>query len=1080
MSGPPEDDSANEPNLTRVGEFTGRANHLRDSGANEEAIKVNLFHYLPLMFPNQPAWLQRHLAGVETNLAVAGDTGVVRRFADSLVGLTSIEYEPDLRRRGRYQGGLYQVKEHCAGLLNQGQPADKLVGVLSDSVLWMAFEVVIATERPVGQYGPDDLELTLVGQVECLPDDPISQRNLVDFWVRFLGRLGSRPLNAQTIASDLGFDTTYGRPHMAAIRGLVDQAFHAKPDYAALIERLWVRFVAIAGSGSASVEFERENYSNELYLVTLAKLICANVLEQRALRSDDDELRRILNGRFFRARGLENLVEYDYFGWLSEGPHSDLLLPIARSVQEDLHVYDFSTISDGDVFGHLMAELGRRSHRLLLGQEFTPSWLCQHMAERALSDLPGGEKPRFIDMCCGSGAMLVAVTKEYAKTLAATGLEFGDVEAIQVLAEAATGFDIDPLAVLLAKVNWVVANRLWLPVGTQVSIPIYLADSLFAGIPFADIEASDGSYELTLHDDVTLELPDFLLEPKHRSLFDDLLQRSYGLTRVAAGGQPHPQALKATAQSSVDQHAGDLDKEQRRSVLEFVTQLTTVLLKLQDAGLNGLWAFILKNSYRPALVAGQFNGLISNPPWLALSKIADNPYGKGLREMAKRLRLSPPGPAHLHTELATTFLYASVGRYLIPGGVIVCILPDAVLNGYQHRPFREGAPARSPLQIPLKVIELWRVQSGTFKNEAIVLVGRKEASVQSELINGKLVGPSAVVEKHFRRLTRGDRVVWTDQDASEPREGFFDAGAFRQGADLMPRTLLFHKVSKVGQRWSVAPIDRQSGDNRYLVKDAKRFKDFKIDAGLVASRYIYAALLSNHLTPFRIADPVPILLPFDRTANGWAAATTQTLAADPGSEDVFKQILSALGDGATPETLLSAVESDRRKLSLQSSYPREGYLVVYGAGGSAVCAGARPTASLDMSRLVIDQTLYWHVVLSEDESLYLTGMFNSPAIENLIAAYQPQGQRGERHIHRLPALVTPQFDQGDPTHRDVVAATRLLVRDWQDRESDTDVVARLDPVRSLAYRRRWLRGEMIKLPSWEPYSEACALAYGGN
>ena len=1080
MSGTTEDDSANEPNLSQVREFAQHANYLRESGANEEAIKVNLVHYLPMMFPNQPAWLRHHLTGVETNLTVASGSATAHRFADSLVGLTTIEYEPDLRKTPRRTHGLFQVREHLAGLLNEGNSSDKLIGVLSDSVLWLAFEPAVAVERSPGAYGPEDLELRAIGRVECQPADPLSQRDFVDFLVRFLGRLGSRPLNAQTIASDLGFETTYGQSHMAAVRKLVDQAFQAKPDYGALIERLWVRFVAIAGSGTKSVEFERDNYSNELYLVTLAKLICANVLAQKGLRSDDDELGRILTGQHFRALGLENLVEYDYFGWLSEGPHAGFLLPIARSLQEDLNVYDFTRISAEDVFGHLMAELGRRSHRLLLGQEFTPSWLCRRMAKRALSELPKGERPRFIDMCCGSGAMLAAVTREYSQTLEAEGREPGEAESIQLLAEAATGFDIDPLAVLLAKVNWIVANRAWLPSGAQLSIPVYHADSLFAGIPFADIDSADGSYELTLFDDVTLSLPEFLLEPDHRSLFDDVLQRSYGLTRAASGEIPDPGAMAMAAQASLADHAPELNDSQQHLAVEFVAQLTTALAKLQDAGLNGLWAFILKNSYRPALVAGQFNGLISNPPWLALSKIADNPYGASLREMARRLRLTPPGPAHLHTELATTFLYASVGRYLIPGSVVACILPDAVLNGYQHRPFREGAPVGGPMKVPLRVVELWRVESGTFKNEAIVLVGRKESPTQSDPIAGKTVGRNTVIDNQFRRLTRGDRMVWTDQDASEPRAGFFDAGAFRQGADLMPRTLLFHKLSRVGARWTVTAIDRQSDEERYLVQDAKRLKDFKIDAGSIADRYVYEALLSNHLTPLRIADPAPIVLPFDRTASGWVAASAQQLAADPGTEDVFKRILIALPDSATAATLLHVVESDRRKLSLQSSFAAEGYLVVYGAGGSTVCAGARPVSSFDLTKLVIDQTLYWHIVESQEEALYLTGMLNSPAIEGLISAFQPQGQQGERHIHRLPALVTPRFDPGDPTHIAVVDATQDLVQEWEAREADADVIAKLDPVRALAARRRWLRNEMVKLTSWEPYSSACAEAYASN
>ena len=52
------------------------------------------------------------------------------------------------------------------------------------------------------------------------------------------------------------------------------------------------------------------------------------------------------------------------------------------------------------------------------------------------------------------------------------------------LTRAATGFDIDPLAVMLAKTTWVVTLSQYLQgAGQDVVIPIYHADSLFATTP---------------------------------------------------------------------------------------------------------------------------------------------------------------------------------------------------------------------------------------------------------------------------------------------------------------------------------------------------------------------------------------------------------------------------------------------------------------------------------------------------------------------------------------------------------------------------------------------------------------------
>lgn len=1065
--------------LNQAQDFLAKANQLRNAGAKEEPMKANLFHHLPLIFRDQPKWLGHHIAGTETQLKIAKGDGSADRFTDSLVGLTSIEYEPDLRRADRYEGGLRQVREHCAGLLNQGHQADKIVGVLSDSVLWLAFSVVVSNQREPGRYAVTDIELHQIDKVDASDPSLTEARNVVDFLIKYLARRGSRPLNASTIVGDLGFASIYGQQHMAAAASLVDKAFAAKPKYAALIEELWIRFVAIAGSGSESVDFDRSNYANELYLVTLAKLICADVLAERALRSADDELVRILSGEHFRGLGLDNLVEYDYFGWLSESPHVDLLLPVARALQEDLHAYDFADLPAEDVFGHLMAELGKRSHRLLLGQEFTPSWLCTAMVQRLLDELPGDVAPRFVDMCCGSGAMLVAVTNRYRDDLAAQGYAPGDAHALGLLADSVTGFDIDPLAVMLAKVNWVVANRDWLTVGDHVSIPVYHADSLFAGVPFADIDASNGSYQLTLHDTVVLHMPEFLIAPGFRTLFDDLLQRGYHMARAAGSSSPEPLAVAAGATGAIDGSGVELDVDQVAAVRGFFKELVVSLTTLQQAGLNGLWAFILKNSYRPALVAGQFNGIISNPPWLALSKIAANPYGQVLRDMARHLGLSPPGPAHLHTELSTTFLTASIDRYLVKNGVVACILPDSVLNGYQHKPFRQGAPKQSSLKVPFGVSELWRVERGTFKNEAIVAFGRKVSSAIGGEIPGAVVSRAGLVDNPFRVVSRGDRMVWSDVDVESPQAGFFDAGEFRQGADLMPRTLLFHDLVAAGPNWTVGEIDRQAGAKRYLVKDAKKHKEFAIKSGAVGDKYVFDALMSNHLTPFVLGGPDKILLPFVRSASGWRAVSTQELAAEPANEAVFSRILAEISTSATPQTLLDLVETDRSKLSSQS-FSSDGYLVVYGAGGGVVCAAARKLDAFDPDKLVIDQTLYWHVVSTLDEALYLTGLFNSSAIEPVIAAFQPQGQQGERHIHRLPVLVTPRFDVADPDHLAVVEATRVLVTEWEGHMADPDVVEKLSPTKALASRRSYLRKRVFDLPAFEAWQAACERIYSSH
>lgn len=672
--------------------------------------------------------------------------------------------------------------------------------------------------------------------------------------------------------------------------------------------------------------------------------------------------------------------------------------------------------------------------------------------------------------------MLVSVTRAYATAMVADGTAPGDPVGLTRLLESATGFDIDPLAVLLAKVNWVMANRSWLASGQPVSIPVYHADSLFTDVPFAEGTTAGNDLRLSLHEGVEVTLPVFLIDSDHRQLFDDLLHRAYALARAAEGLTLDRRAVAGSAAAALT--ATELDQGDTDRVTEFFEQLVAGMHTLQAAGLNGLWAFILKNSYRPSLAAGQFNGLIANPPWLALSKIGSNPYGVVLGELARRLKLNPPGAAHLHTELSTTFLYASIDRYLQPNAVAACILPDAVLNGYQHRPFREGAPATLARPIRFRPDHLWRVARHTFKNEAIVIFGTKAAAPRAASIPGTEISRDDATDIIFTVIQRGDRLVWSDSVTASHGPNFLNAGEFRQGADLMPRTLLFHDLQvTTSGRWKVGAIDRQASDKRYLVKDAKKHKDFAITSGSLEDRYVYHALLSNLLTPFHLLDPAEITLPFQNTPTGWVAVPQQALAADPASADFFKRVHAAIDPAADADTLLRMVETDRQKLSEQA-FPATGHLVVYGAGGGVVCAATRPLSNFATDKLVIDQTLYWLVVDTEDEAIYLTGLFNSPAIDPLITAFQPQGQQKERHIHLLPKLVTPRFDPADPLHQEVVARTTALLTEWRGELVKPAAQERVNPCKALASRRSYLRREIIeKLPAYAAYAEACTSVY---
>lgn len=1056
----------------------------------ESPIRHILSAHLPKMYPvDQPWWVSWHAKGSESVIHSHSEGKQKRGFIDTLVGSTAIEYEKDLSNQNLFEHGLEQVREYCTGLLNKNVPPGLIIGVLSDTLRWHAYRIESILPLPPGQklYGKECIVLVEIDKGDFSAATQTDAVALGRFLSKHLGRVGGRVLAAETLAADLGFESSFCSGHIEDLADVVNAAFDGNPGYASLISRVWTSFVSYLGGSGANAEFDKETYVRELYILTLAKLLCANVLEGKPLVSDDKEIRDILEGGYFKAKGFSNLVEYDYFGWMAEGELSDasspiaMIVPIARAIQNDLGAYDFSAPPAEDLFGALMAQLARRSQRLLLGQEWTPAWLARSLVENVMSRLPDDQHPRFVDMCCGSGSMVVETVKQTVSRFEKQGMH-ASRENVSFLAQAITGFDIDPLAVMLAKISWILAARPWLlKAGSyDVAIPVYHADSLFASTPVSKKISTEGTeqHELDL-DGEKVMLPGFLMSSEHAPLFDPLVSKAYEIAMGAADSNP-PMDLSGVPESVVKaacaQTETALDATKMQEALAFVADLLKTLESLQRGGRNGIWAFVLGNTYRPGLVSGRFNGLVSNPPWLAMSKVADNPYKETMVGMSESFGIKPTGSSHLHAELATLFLLHAVSRYLKQGAAVGCILPESVLSAHHHNPFRQGAYRTATKPVPFVQDEVWWIEKGTFKNEAVALFGTKVAP-QATGFSGKIVSQGGFVNATPHLLTQGNRTAWSKNPAASGSTGFFSPAQFRQGADVFPRTAIFHALKASAGRVDVSPIAKPASPLTYLVKEAKKHKAFSISAKGVDEKYFFDVQMSNHLTAFDLASPAQGMLPVENVGGVWQPASAASiLVSGTSTGEAFKQFFSVAG--ADSQAVFNSVDTDRKKLSNQS-FPTEGWLVVMGAGGGIVCAAYKNMNSYSPTKLIVDQTLYWVVISDEDEAIYLTGLLNSDAINLVIGQFQPRGQFGARHVHTLPLGATPPYDPLDASHVDVVMRTKTLLAQWDADRAANPTIFRdlLDPNKSLAPRRRKLRLRLKLLPGYADYDLACRSLY---
>lgn len=1066
-------------NRDELRDFVKNAQRQMSSGANESMLRHLFSVRLKSIFPDAPWWIEEHTAGTESKVYFADSQGNSRMgFADTIVGKTAIEYERNLRIPNIFDAGYAQVKEYCAALCNAGIPQEEIYGVLSDTIHWYGYRVSLTEKASKRIYGPEDIVLEQMAYLDLTVDTEEACVKFEKFINDFLGRKASRILNAKSLVLDFGLDSSFYRRNIEKFTQVVSKAMREKKEYGEMIQRVWQNFIGYLGV-TPYEDFLNEAYINEFYLVTIAKVICADILNEGVLINMPNEVKEILNGKYFYRRNIQNLVEYDYFGWLNEEPYVEHIVECVMELQKQLLAFDFKITGECDLFGELLAQLAKKERRLLLGQEFTPHWVARSVVEYSINRLPENKEPRVLDMCCGSGVFLIEALKAVREKYDVKKGMYAE-EGDEWIFTSVMGFDIDPVAVMLAKVNWVLAMRdLFEKHRGSIIIPIYHADSLFTVTPITHSmpRKEEESYILQF-ERKQVPIPGFMVKPEYREVYDSFMDKAYRIAMNRAEKTEEPlcdYTVEAVVESIENEGAVKVSDAQKNAMKKSGQRLVLQLEELQRRGKNGIWRFVLSNSYRPGLVKMQFNCIVSNPPWLAMSKLSDNPYKSILQNKVEQFGIKPSGAAHPHMELATTFLLHAVEQYLEEEGIWSCVMPGSLMSGLNHEHIRRGSYRYAKTAVPMQIDALWELPNATFKNRAIVLAGKKSKEENPEVLLGRRYREDAhYINCGYKLVKRGRRSAWTTNGRKEDNVKFVGdkSVGFRQGADIFPRTALFHEFRRQPNgKWSIFEIGRES-ELYYLISEKKKDICRDIEVWDFDGRYIYECLTSKHLSPFFLSAPVKVIIPGQKIQGEWHAISGDELALmNESTRYVFEKFQDEI-QIKLKSWLLDKINI-YGKLERQN-FTKGKWMVVSNASGANPCAAYFCLDNREKERLVVDQTLYWDVTDTEEEAVFLAGIINSQAMADAIRDFQPQGEFGRRHIHTLPYQILDEYDSKNCVHYNIVKCTGKLMKEWEDMCLTEEWNRLLSPNSGKLSRRRRRQKEGIKkLYSYPEYEEAC-------
>ena len=324
------------------------------------------------------------------------------------------------------------------------------------------------------------------------------------------------------------------------------------------------------------------------------------------IEHDDDILRAFMasleEGETFRQVGIINMLEGDFFSWYSDAHQWDE--QIAGSVREILRVLSryedaksiFAAKRAIDLFRHLYEGAIPQVVRSSFGEFYTPLWLAQHVL--STSGFVPGE--RVLDPCCGSGTFLIATLQALREQRG----DLGDADLLAQMLNSVVGVDLNPLAVLTARVHYFIYINDLVELGDELLIPVFLGDS--SNLPKlvgARTSSPYYSFEIkTLKTPITVEVPLSVAEDSS-AMFK--LMNAFEASVARADYNSAVVVMKNFCQL----------RKLAKPDADRLTAIAHQIIDLEKNHWNGIWARIIAN-FSATVAIGKFHRIIGNPPWI--------------------------------------------------------------------------------------------------------------------------------------------------------------------------------------------------------------------------------------------------------------------------------------------------------------------------------------------------------------------------------------------------------------------------------------------------------------------------------
>ncbi len=418
-------------------------------------------------------------------------------------------------------------------------------------------------------------------------------------------------------------------------------------------------------------DFQELLFAIHTYFAFLMKLISAELLSLKettlmsSLASElthlpEDELKKELedieSGSIYTRKGITNFLEGDFFRWYLDA-WSPRLKEAVREISRALSEFEPATSiiapsATRDLLKRLYQYLVPQEVRHSLGEYYTPDWLAEFLMNE--TGYKGNTLKRFLDPACGSGTFLVLAVQRAKEHSIKEKLP--PLETAKRIKENIWGFDLNPLAVIAARTNYLFAMGDLVDKLESMEIPIYLADSVLWP------EQVGGQSEFNFHGVECYKL---------KTSIKDFYVPSVWIRNKGFLMKDAAPIIEKCVKDGFEPETALRHLRKRGLVFppyeEVVKEFYSEIYELEKQNRNGIWARFLKNASAP-MAAGKFDFVVGNPPWVRWGYLSKE-YREATLHLWKKYGLFSlkSHAARLgggEKDFSMLFVYASADYYL--------------------------------------------------------------------------------------------------------------------------------------------------------------------------------------------------------------------------------------------------------------------------------------------------------------------------------------------------------------------------------------------------------------------------------